>query len=321
MAYRFASPPDDWVQFAATPLVGSLDAVTVAAFLLRSSIGSSDTIVSFNSSALALRGDLRLASDNKPYWFDGSNFPNGTQLVNSTSTYYLVAFTKPAGSATPRFHVHNGTSWSHVAGSSVAAAFTIVSGDKLRVAINDTTSNPLGGDIVCVGVKKADSADLTIENLSRTAFSAWQSFGFDWLIGFDSSFVSGGVLQDQGAAGTGDETVRSGTTLVSDPAGWAWVSGPPVANFTGTPTSGSAPLSVTFTDTSTNSPSSWLWDFGDGSTSTSQNPTHSYTSSGVYTVSLTATNSGGSNTKTSTAYVTVTEAIVYASGGGLDIWR
>jgi uncharacterized membrane protein len=94
----------------------------------------------------------------------------------------------------------------------------------------------------------------------------------------------------------------------------------PVADFTGTPTSGTASLSVAFTDTSTNTPTSWAWDFGDGSTSTSQNPSHSYTSSGVYTVSLTATNTAGSNTKTRTAYITVSEPVVYATGGGIDIW-
>ncbi len=31
----------------------------------------------------------------------------------------------------------------------------------------------------------------------------------------------------------------------------------PVANFSGTPTSGAKPLSVTFTDSSTNSPTAW----------------------------------------------------------------
>ena len=50
----------------------------------------------------------------------------------------------------------------------------------------------------------------------------------------------------------------------------------PVANFSGTPTSGTAPLSVTFTDTSTNTPTAWSWTFGDGSTTTAQNPTHTY---------------------------------------------
>jgi PKD repeat protein len=94
----------------------------------------------------------------------------------------------------------------------------------------------------------------------------------------------------------------------------------PVANFTGTPTTGTASLSVAFTDSSTNTPTSWAWDFGDGSTSTSQNPTHSYTTSGTFTVSLTATNSAGSDTKTRTAYITVGEPVVYAAGGGIDIW-
>jgi len=37
----------------------------------------------------------------------------------------------------------------------------------------------------------------------------------------------------------------------------------PVANFTGTPTSGNAPLTVQFTDTSTGSPTGWAYFFGD----------------------------------------------------------
>ncbi len=55
---------------------------------------------------------------------------------------------------------------------------------------------------------------------------------------------------------------------------------PPAANFTGSPTSGSAPLTVEFTDTSGGSPTSWSWDFGDSGTSTAQNPSHEYTSVG-----------------------------------------
>jgi PKD repeat protein len=102
--------------------------------------------------------------------------------------------------------------------------------------------------------------------------------------------------------------------------GYVTVGGAPTADFSGTPTSGVAPLSVTFTDTSTGTPTSWAWTFGDGGTSSSQNPTHSYTSSGVYTVTLVATNTAGSNTKTRTGYVTVTETISYASGGGIEIW-
>ena len=81
---------------------------------------------------------------------------------------------------------------------------------------------------------------------------------------------------------------------------------PPVADFSGNPTSGTAPLAVAFTDLSTNSPTSWSWAFGDGGASTAQNPSHTYTSANAYTVSLTATNSAGSNTKTKNNYITVT---------------
>ncbi|MFH1689206.1 MAG: S8 family serine peptidase [Candidatus Eisenbacteria bacterium] len=80
---------------------------------------------------------------------------------------------------------------------------------------------------------------------------------------------------------------------------------PPVANFTGTPTSGSAPLLVSFSDASSGSPTSWSWTFGDGGTSAAQNPSHTYAADGNYTVSLTVTNVYGSDTETKTNYITV----------------
>jgi PKD repeat protein len=83
--------------------------------------------------------------------------------------------------------------------------------------------------------------------------------------------------------------------------------GPPVADFSGTPTSGNYPLTVNFTDLSTGSPTSWSWDFGDMGTSTAQNPSHTYTAVGKYTVSLAVTNAYGSDTETKIDYINVTE--------------
>jgi PKD repeat protein len=80
----------------------------------------------------------------------------------------------------------------------------------------------------------------------------------------------------------------------------------PVAEFSGTPLSGPAPLLVTFTDLSTNAPTGWSWNFGDGGTSTAQNPSHTYTLAGTYTVSLVASNGFGQDTETKVGYVTVT---------------
>jgi PKD repeat protein len=89
----------------------------------------------------------------------------------------------------------------------------------------------------------------------------------------------------------------------------------PVAGFTGTPTSGTNPLTVVFTDSSTNTPTSWLWNFGDSDSTnaTVKNPVHRYANMGTYTVSLTATNAGGSNTSTRTGYIVVNRPIIPAS--------
>jgi len=79
----------------------------------------------------------------------------------------------------------------------------------------------------------------------------------------------------------------------------------PVADFTGSPTSGNYPLAVSFTDQSTGYVTAWSWTFGDSGTSTEQNPSHTYTANGTYTVSLTASGPGGSSTETKTNYITV----------------
>lgn len=79
----------------------------------------------------------------------------------------------------------------------------------------------------------------------------------------------------------------------------------PVADFTATPLSGTAPLTVSFSDTSTNDPTSWRWDFGNDDMSDSQNPTYMYTHTGTFSVSLTVRGPGGSDTITKTSYITV----------------
>jgi len=90
---------------------------------------------------------------------------------------------------------------------------------------------------------------------------------------------------------------------------------PPVAAFTGSPTTVAPGQSVQFTDQSTNNPTSWSWNFGDGNTSTTRNPSHTYVSSGSYVVSLTVTNNYGSDTETRTGYITVGNLPVAAFTG------
>lgn len=76
-------------------------------------------------------------------------------------------------------------------------------------------------------------------------------------------------------------------------------------DFFASPTSGKAPLKVSFTDESTGSPTSWNWDFGDGTNSTEKDPVHTYKSSGQYTVTLTEKNDTYCSTKTLFGYIKV----------------
>ena len=98
-----------------------------------------------------------------------------------------------------------------------------------------------------------------------------------------------------------------------------------VPNFTASPTSGNASLTVQFTDTSTNSPTSWSWNFGDGQISTIQNPSHTYNTPGIYTVSLNVSNNNGYNISTKSNLITVnpptppvTNGLVAYYGGNLS---
>ena len=108
------------------------------------------------------------------------------------------------------------------------------------------------------------------------------------------------------AAGSSTATQTNAiTVLATQPS--------PSAAFVATPSSGTAPLTVSFTDTSGGAPTSWSWAFGDGGSSTSQNPSHIYAAAGTFTATLTATNATGSGTATHT--VTVASAPPPATGG------
>lgn len=91
------------------------------------------------------------------------------------------------------------------------------------------------------------------------------------------------------------------------------------ADFSASPTTGSAPLTVQFTDLSTGHPTMWHWDFGDGvipmescsgdGCDNIANPTHTYLEPGEYTVTLTASDQYGcSDTVTKKEFVVVVPA-------------
>ncbi|AKB35468.1 hypothetical protein MSSAC_0878 [Methanosarcina siciliae C2J] len=131
----------------------------------------------------------------------------------------------------------------------------------------------------------------------------------------DAFLWQNGVMTDLGAlsgiSGSGAyEINENGQILGSNGTAVLWtITAPtsPVANFSTSPASGYAPLTVKFTDQSTGSPTSWNWDFGDGTNATDQNPTHTYSTAGNYTVTFTASNAAGNSTVTGIVSVTPPE--------------
>jgi PKD repeat protein len=95
---------------------------------------------------------------------------------------------------------------------------------------------------------------------------------------------------------------------LGDPLEDLWIQGstPLSATAAGTPTTGNAPLGVSFTGSGSGgtAPYSYSWNFGDGTTSTTQNPSHTYASAGTYTATLTVTDSA-SPAATATSSVTI----------------
>jgi len=165
----------------------------------------------------------------------------------------------------------------------------------------DFSGNPLSGD-----------APLTVyfTDLSTNSPTSWS-----WTFGDGGSSTAQNPSHDYTSAGdytVSLEATNAGGSDTETKTDYISVSEPvpaPVADFSGSPLSGDAPLSVSFTDLSTNSPTAWSWTFGDGGSSSAQNPSHDYTSAGDYTVSLDATNAGGSDTETKTDYISVSSPV------------
>ncbi len=111
----------------------------------------------------------------------------------------------------------------------------------------------------------------------------------------DTNIIYTVIMRAINACGTVNDTQT--VTVVTDPH----------ANFTATPTSGCAPLTVQFNNTSTPNATSFLWKFPGGTPDTSilKNPVVVYSTPGTYSVTLIAINSSGRDTFSRTNYIVV----------------
>ncbi|MBP2144796.1 PGF-pre-PGF domain-containing protein [Methanofollis sp. W23] len=176
----------------------------------------------------------------------------------------------------------DGTSWGDLTGSFVNTNLCIRAYSALNLP-------PLEANFTAVPT--SGTAPLTVQftDASTGAITSRQwTFGDgntsdDWSPSY--TYQHAGVYTvNLTVTGSGGDDTASAVITVEEPA-------PELkANFTAFPTSGTAPLTVSFTDTSSGSPTSWLWDFDDGNTSTVQNPSHIYVEPGTYFVNLTVSN-------------------------------
>src|SRR5207248_1944669 len=107
---------------------------------------------------------------------------------------------------------------------------------------------------------------------------------------------------------------------LADPLEDLWIQGstPLTASAGASPTTGNAPLTVSFTGSASGgaAPYSYSWSFGDGgATSTAQNPSHTYNNAGTYTATLTVTDSS-SPAKTASSSITVTASPIAGTPPG-----
>ena len=220
-------------------------------------------------------------------------------LIKSANPSYTPAQVRAAlvNSARDVTNAESGTGWDRYSGYGLVDAQAAIGGTGPVAPVASFTGTPVSGN-----------APL---NVVFTDASTGSPTSWSWTFGDGGTSTAQNPSHTYTAAGTytvaltvsntAGSNTQTRTNYISVTTGSA-----PVANFSGTPTSGTAPLAVTFTDASTGSPTSWSWTFGDGGTSTAQNPSHTYAAAGTYTVALTATNAFGSNTLTRTGYVTVT---------------
>jgi PKD repeat protein/outer membrane protein assembly factor BamB len=97
---------------------------------------------------------------------------------------------------------------------------------------------------------------------------------------------------------------------------------PPVASFTATPQSGTAPLQVNFNASASSDPDgtivSYSWNFGDTNTGSGVTASHTYSSAGNYTATLTVTDNDGDTDQTTLPITVSASSIGPGTGFVID---
>ena len=180
-----------------------------------------------------------------------------------------------------------------------------VSGKILAVQppVADFTASPTSG-MAPLAVQFTDASTGAITSWKweyRTGAGSWTRFSttrnpsytFTETATYDIRLTVAGTGGSDTKTRSGYSTVQKCTAVVAD--------------FSGTPRTGTAPLMVRFTDQSKGTPTTWQWDFDNNGVwdSTQQNPSFTYTKQGSYGVKVQVKNPCSVSAKVVTPYITV----------------
>jgi PKD repeat protein len=236
----------------------------------------------------------------------GPNLDILALLYNATGT--LISSNNPAGLACSfSASVPAGTYFLHIRGTGCLTPTNGYSSHASlgQYTVTGTVPNPSGA-IAPVAFATATPASGTAP--LSVNFSGSQSYdqdgsivAYQWNFG-DGSTGSGVNVAHTYVAGTytATLTVTDNTGLTDSHSVTITASAPnivPTAVVSATPTSGTAPLTVSFNGSGSydadGSIASYQWNFGDGTTGSGATASHTYSAAGTYTATLTVTDNRG----------------------------
>ena len=233
-----------------------------------------------------------------------TNAPN----TNAISAYFITMYSSSNGTGNAGFRL--------AAESPNAAKTNYVLGVKITPAANDPLT--FGAKGLSYGTQYRVIVEAVAGGTNVIVYVNPTSGVLGAQTAYTNNTVATGIttVGSVAIAQLGSSTIPSaggtiGKFVVSDNFGTVYNDllsvAPPIASFTGSPTSGIVPLAVTFTDASTGSITKWSWSFGDGGTANlaTNSVLYTYNTAGVYTVTELVSGPGGSSTNTQVNYITV----------------
>lgn len=231
-----------------------------------------------------------------------NNARHGTQAIVSGDGIHITAGSPSQGSGNQDnmevYGIDNPTGVALVASSlNAPTAVTIAAAASQTVTIDNTIGNTgiIVTDLTLGGANASDFA-ITAGDLDVFLIPAGTSHQITVINNGASNLNEAILTINYGASSAAVVTINASTNT------------PPTASFTATPTTGAAPLAVSFDASASSDPDqddilSYSWAFGDGGTATGVTTNHNYVSDGVYTVTLMVND--GEDNATATEVITV----------------